>query len=236
FALRKLGFETIMVNSNPETVSTDYDTSDKLYFEPLTLEDVLNIYEQEKPEGVVVQFGGQTPLNLADGLKAAGVPIFGTQPESIEAAEDRQLFAAMLDKLGLRQTPSGSAVNTAEAVTIASKVGYPVLVRPSFVLGGRAMELVYNEPDLRRYMTSAIEVTPDRPVLVDRFLEEAIEVDVDCISDGERTAIGAIMEHIEEAGIHSGDSACVIRTFSLWQKVLSEITSTTKAMARELKV
>src|SRR6266481_4280910 len=205
FALRELGFETIMVNSNPETVSTDYDTSDKLYFEPLTLEDVLNIYDQEKPEGVIVQFGGQTPLNLADGLKAAGVPILGTQPESIETAEDRQLFAAMLDKLGLRQTPSGSAVSVQEAIAIANKIGYPLLVRPSFVLGGRAMELVYNERDLRRYITSAIEVTPDRPVLVDRFLEDAIEVDVDCISDGGTTVIGAIMEHIEEAGIHSGD-------------------------------
>src|SRR5256885_4361266 len=236
FALRELGFETIMVNSNPETVSTDYDTSDKLYFEPLTLEDVLNIYEQEKPEGVVVQFGGQTPLNLANGLKAAGVPIFGTQPESIETAEDRKLFAAMLDKLGLRQTPSGSAVSTDEAVQIAAKIGYPVLVRPSFVLGGRAMELVYTEPDLRRYMATAIEVTPDRPVLVDRFLEDAIEVDVDCISDGETTVIGAIMEHIEEAGIHSGDSACVIPTFSLSQKILEEISSATKAMARELSV
>jgi len=236
FALRELGFETIMVNSNPETVSTDYDTSDKLYFEPLTLEDVLNIYDQEKPEGVFVQFGGQTPLNLADGLKAAGVPILGTQPESIETAEDRQLFAAMLDKLGLRQTPSGSAINTDEAVAIATKIGYPVLVRPSFVLGGRAMELVYTEEDLRRYMTSAIEVTPDRPVLVDRFLEDAIEVDVDCISDGETTVIGAIMEHIEEAGIHSGDSACVIPTFSLPKKVLDEISAATKAMTRELKV
>ena len=174
-----------MVNSNPETVSTDYDTSDKLYFEPLTLEDVLNIYDQEKPEGVFVQFGGQTPLNLAGGLSAAGVPILGTQPESIETAEDRQLFAAMLDKLGLRQTPNGTAINTDEAVAIATKIGYPVLVRPSFVLGGRAMELVYNEEDLRRYMTSAIEVSPDRPVLVDRFLEDAIEVDVDCIADGE---------------------------------------------------
>ena len=236
FALRELGFETIMVNSNPETVSTDYDTSDKLYFEPLTLEDVLNIYDQEKPEGVFVQFGGQTPLNLASGLKAAGVPILGTQPESIETAEDRQLFATMLDKLGLRQTPSGSAVTTDEAAAIANKIGYPVLVRPSFVLGGRAMELVYNEEDLRRYMTSAIEVTPDRPVLVDRFLEDAIEVDVDCISDGETIVIGAIMEHIEEAGIHSGDSACVIPTFSLPQKILDKISAATKAMARELDV
>ncbi|HEY2615310.1 MAG TPA: carbamoyl-phosphate synthase large subunit [Chthoniobacterales bacterium] len=236
FALRDLGFETIMVNSNPETVSTDYDTSDKLYFEPLTLEDVLNVYEQELPEGVIVQFGGQTPLNLADGLKAAGVPIIGTQPESIEIAEDRKLFAAMLDKLGLRQTPSGSAVSADEAIAIAGKIGYPVLVRPSFVLGGRAMELVYNADDLRRYMQSAIEVSPDRPVLVDRFLEDAIEVDVDCISDGERSVIGAIMEHIEQAGIHSGDSACVIPTFSLSNKVLEEIASATKAMSRELKV
>lgn len=236
FALRELGFETIMVNSNPETVSTDYDTSDKLYFEPLTLEDVLNIYDQEQPEGVFVQFGGQTPLNLASGLKAAGVPILGTQTESIEIAEDRKLFAAMLDKLGLRQTPNGSATSTEEAVTIAKKIGYPVLVRPSFVLGGRAMELVYTEADLRRYMTSAIEVTPDRPVLIDRFLEDAMEVDVDCISDGDTTVIGAIMEHIEEAGIHSGDSACVIPTFSLSQKVLDEISSATKAMARELDV
>ena len=236
FALRELGFETIMVNSNPETVSTDYDTSDKLYFEPLTLEDVLNIYDQEKPEGVFVQFGGQTPLNLADGLKAAGVPILGTQPESIEMAEDRKLFAAMLDKLGLRQTPSGSAVTTEEAVAIAVRIGYPILVRPSFVLGGRAMELVYNEEDLRRYMANAIEVSPDRPVLVDRFLEDAIEVDVDCIADGEISVIGAIMEHIEEAGIHSGDSACVVPTFSLSKKVLAEISSATKAMARELNV
>jgi carbamoyl-phosphate synthase large subunit len=236
FALRELGFETIMVNSNPETVSTDYDTSDKLYFEPLTLEDVLNIYDQEQPEGVFVQFGGQTPLNLAGGLKAANVPILGTQTESIETAEDRKLFAAMLDKLGLRQTPNGSATSTEEAVAIAKKIGYPVLVRPSFVLGGRAMELVYTETDLRRYMTSAIEVTPDRPVLIDRFLEDAIEVDVDCISDGDTTVIGAIMEHIEEAGIHSGDSACVIPTFSLSQKVLDEISSATKAMARELNV
>ena len=236
FALRELGFETIMVNSNPETVSTDYDTSDKLYFEPLTLEDVLNIYEQELPEGVIVQFGGQTPLNLAEGLKAAGVPIIGTQPESIEMAEDRKLFAAMLDKLGLRQTPSGSAVSAEEAISIAQEIGYPVLVRPSFVLGGRAMELVYNGEDLRRYMQNAIEVSPDRPVLVDRFLEDAIEVDVDCIADGETSVIGAIMEHIEQAGIHSGDSACVIPTFSLSEAMLKEIATATKAMARELKV
>src|SRR5437762_3279461 len=236
FALRELGFETIMVNSNPETVSTDYDTSDKLYFEPLTLEDVLNIYDQEKPEGVFVQFGGQTPLNLASGLKAAAVPILGTQPESIETAEDRQLFAAMLDKLALRQTPNGSATSTKGAVAIAKKIGYPVLVTRSFVLGGRAMEFVYNEEDIRRYIASAIEVTPDRPVLIDRFLEDAIEVDVDCISDGETTVIGAIMEHIEEAGIHSGDSACVIPTFSLSQEVLDEISAATRAMARELNV
>jgi carbamoyl-phosphate synthase large subunit len=236
FALRELGFETIMVNSNPETVSTDYDTSDKLYFEPLTLEDVLNIYDQELPEGVIVQFGGQTPLNLAEGLKVAGVPIIGTQPESIEMAEDRKLFAAMLDKLGLRQTPSGSAVSAEEAISIAQEIGYPVLVRPSFVLGGRAMELVYNGEDLRHYMQNAIEVSPDRPVLVDRFLEDAIEVDVDCIADGEISVIGAIMEHIEQAGIHSGDSACVIPTFSLSEAVLQEIATATKAMARELKV
>jgi len=236
FSLRDLGFETIMVNSNPETVSTDYDTSDKLYFEPLTLEDVLNIYDQELPEGVIVQFGGQTPLNLAAGLKAAGVPIIGTQPESIEMAEDRKLFAAMLDKLGLRQTPSGSAVSEEEAISIAERIGFPILVRPSFVLGGRAMELVYNVEDLRRYMKNAIEVSPDRPVLVDRFLEDAIEVDVDCIADGETSVIGAIMEHIEQAGIHSGDSACVIPTFSLSDAILKEIATATKAMARELNV
>jgi carbamoyl-phosphate synthase large subunit len=236
FALREIGFETIMVNSNPETVSTDYDTSDKLYFEPLTLEDVLNIYEQELPQGVIVQFGGQTPLNLAEGLKAAGVPVIGTQPESIEMAEDRKLFAAMLDKLGLRQTPSGSAVGADEAVAIAERIGYPILVRPSFVLGGRAMELVYNADDLRRYMQSAIEVSSDRPVLVDRFLEDAIEVDVDCIADGETSVIGAIMEHIEQAGIHSGDSACVIPTFSLPKNVLDQIRTATRAMARELNV
>ena len=236
FALKEMGFETIMVNSNPETVSTDYDTSDKLYFEPLTLEDVLNICEQEKPWGVIVQFGGQTPLNLAQGLSSAGVPIIGTSPKSIEIAEDRKLFSAMLDKLGIRQTPGGTATNEVEAVEVAARVGYPVLVRPSFVLGGRAMERVHSESDLRRYIRTAVEASPERPVLVDRFLEDATEVDVDCISDGETVVIGAIMEHIEEAGIHSGDSACVIPPFSLSDGVKAVIADSTKRMARELQV
>jgi len=236
FALKEEGFETIMVNSNPETVSTDYDTSDKLYFEPLTLEDVLNICDQEKPWGVIVQFGGQTPLNLAKGLEDAGVPIIGTSPRSIEMAEDRKLFSAMLDKLALNQTPSGSATNEAEAIEIATRIGYPVLVRPSFVLGGRAMELVYHEDDLRRYIRNAVEASPERPILVDRFLEDATEVDVDCISDGDTIVIGAIMEHIEQAGIHSGDSACVIPAFSLSDFVKQTISDATKAMAAELNV
>ena len=238
FALREEGFETIMVNSNPETVSTDYDTSDKLFFEPLTLEDVLNICEQESENlfGVIVQFGGQTPLNLAAGLQAAGVPIIGTSPRSIEIAEDRKLFGAMLEKLGIRQTAGGTATNEEEAIAVADRIGYPVLVRPSFVLGGRAMELVHNETDLRRYIRTAVEASPDRPVLVDHFLEDALEVDVDCISDGETVVIGAIMEHIEEAGIHSGDSSCVIPPFSLKEEVKNEIGKATKAMARELQV
>ncbi len=238
FALKELGFEAIMVNSNPETVSTDYDTSDKLYFEPLTLEDVLNICDQESENlhGVIVQFGGQTPLNLANGLAEACVPIIGTSPKSIEIAEDRKLFSAMLDKLGLLQTPSGTATNESEAVAVANKIGYPVLVRPSFVLGGRAMEIVYNEDDLRRYIRNAVEASPERPILVDRFLEDAAEVDVDCIADGETVVIGAIMEHIEQAGIHSGDSACVIPAFSLSENVKRTIAEATKAMARELNV
>ncbi len=240
FALREEGFETIMVNSNPETVSTDYDTSDKLYFEPLTLEDVLNICEQESENlfGVIVQFGGQTPLNLAAGLQAAGVPIIGTSPKSIEIAEDRKLFGAMLEKLNIRQTHGGTAVTEDEAVIVAERVGYPVLVRPSFVLGGRGMMLVHNEADLRRYVRDAIEGsagTP-HPILVDHFLEDATEVDVDCISDGETVVIGAIMEHIEEAGIHSGDSSCVIPPFSLSDAVKEEIARSTKAMAKELNV
>ncbi len=236
FALKEEGFETIMVNSNPETVSTDYDTSDKLYFEPLTLEDVLNIYQHEKCWATIVQFGGQTPLNLANALQANGVNIIGTQPKSIEMAEDRQHFSALLSRLGLNQPPNGTATNEQEAVNVASAIGYPVLVRPSFVLGGRAMEIVYQEDDLRRYIRTAVEASPERPVLVDRFLEDAIEVDVDCISDGEISVIGAIMQHIEEAGIHSGDSACVIPAFSLSAKVLNVIASATKAMARELEV
>jgi carbamoyl-phosphate synthase large subunit len=236
FALKEEGFETIMVNSNPETVSTDYDTSDKLYFEPLTLEDVLNIYQHEKCWAAIVQFGGQTPLNLANALQANGVNIIGTQPKSIEMAEDRKHFSALLNRLGLNQPPNGTATNEQEAVKVASAIGYPVLVRPSFVLGGRAMEIVYQEEDLRRYIRTAVEASPERPVLVDRFLEDAIEVDVDCISDGEVSLIGGIMQHIEEAGIHSGDSACVIPAFSLSAKVLSEIAAGTKAMARELEV
>jgi carbamoyl-phosphate synthase large subunit len=236
FALKELGFETIMVNSNPETVSTDYDTSDKLYFEPLTLEDVLNICDQEQPWGVIVQFGGQTPLNLARGLEQAGVPIIGTSPRSIEIAEDRKLFSAMLDKLKLLQTPSGAATDETEALAVAKRIGYPVLVRPSFVLGGRAMEIVYNQDDLRRYIRNAVEASPERPILVDRFLEDAAEVDVDCICDGQTALIGAIMEHIEQAGIHSGDSACVIPAFSLTEHVKTEIARATKAMARELNV
>ena len=236
FALKEEGFETVMVNSNPETVSTDYDTSDKLYFEPLTLEDVLNIYEREKCWGAIVQFGGQTPLNLAAALQQNGVNIIGTQPASIEQAEDRKHFAALLEKLGLRQPLNGTAVDADEAVAIAGRIGYPVLVRPSFVLGGRAMELVYTDDDLRRYMRAAAAVSPERPILVDRFLEDAIEVDVDCLSDGETIVLGAIMEHIEQAGIHSGDSACVIPPFSLSAQVQATITEATRALARELKV
>jgi carbamoyl-phosphate synthase large subunit len=236
FAAKELGFEAIMVNSNPETVSTDYDTSDKLYFEPLTLEDVLNICDQEQPWGVIVQFGGQTPLNLAAGLAAAGVPIIGTSPKSIELAEDRKLFAALLDELGLLQAPSGTATSTEEALAITARIGYPSLVRPSFVLGGRAMQIVYSDEELTHYMQNAVEASPERPVLVDRFLEDATEVDVDCISDGETTLVGAIMEHIEEAGIHSGDSACVIPPFSLSAAMQQRITEAAKKLAKALDV
>lgn len=236
FALKEQGYETIMVNSNPETVSTDYDTSDKLYFEPLTLEDVLNIYEQEECWGVIVQFGGQTPLNLAADLKRHGANIIGTSPESIELAEDRKHFSALLDKLNLQQAPAGTATSESEALLVAEEIGYPVLVRPSFVLGGRAMMIVYSDEELTQYMRTAVEASPERPVLVDRFLEDATEIDVDCISDGETSVIGAIMEHIEQAGIHSGDSACVIPPFSISESMKQEIATATKALAKELNV
>ncbi len=236
FALKELGYETIMVNSNPETVSTDYDTSDKLFFEPLTLEDVLNICDEEKPYGVIVQFGGQTPLNLAADLERHGVPIIGTSPKSIEQAEDRKFFSELLDKLNLKQAEAGTATNEAEAIVIANRITYPVLVRPSFVLGGRGMMIVYNDSELSRYMREAVIASPERPVLVDRFLNNATEVDVDCISDGETSVVGAIMEHIEQAGIHSGDSACVIPAFTLTDHIKAEITRAATDLARELKV
>ena len=236
FALKELGYETVMVNSNPETVSTDYDTSDKLYFEPLTLEDVLHICDQEKPDGVIVQFGGQTPLNLAADLKRHGVPVIGTSPESIELAEDRKFFSALLDKLDLKQAEAGTAVSEGEASEIAARIGFPVLVRPSFVLGGRGMMIVYNDEELRRYIREAADVTPNRPILVDRFLEGAVEVDVDCISDGEISVVGAIMQHIEAAGIHSGDSACVIPAPSLSENITQQIMKGAKDLARELEV
>jgi len=236
FALKELGYETIMVNSNPETVSTDYDTSDKLFFEPLTLEDVLNICDQEKPHGVIVQFGGQTPLNLAADLERHGVPIIGTSPKSIEQAEDRKFFSALLDRLNLKQAEAGTATNEAEALVVSNRIGYPVLVRPSFVLGGRAMMIVYCDSELSTYMREAVTASPERPVLVDRFLDNATEVDVDCISDGETSVVGAIMEHIEQAGIHSGDSACVIPSFSLSDSIKTEIVRAAKDLAKELQV
>src|SRR5262252_156369 len=244
FALKEDGFETLMVNSNPETVSTDYDTSDKLYFEPLTLEDVLHIYEREKCWGAIAQFGGQTPLNLALGLQKNGVNIIGTSPQSIEIAEDRKLFAAMLHKLDIPQPPNGLATNEAEALKASKKLGYPVLVRPSFVLGGRAMQIVYSDTELSHYMKFAVEASPERPVLVDKFLEDAIEVDVDCIADvghfknpeDGTVVIGGILEHIEFAGIHSGDAAMVLPPHTLSKKVIATIREYTHAMARELKV
>ncbi len=236
FALREEGVESIMVNSNPETVSTDYDTSDKLYFEPLTKEDVLNIVEAENPSGVIVQFGGQTPLNLSAALAEAGVQILGTPHQSIALAEDRELFKNVLGKLGLRQPDNGTAMNVTEAATIAETIGYPVMVRPSFVLGGRAMQIVYDRPSLESFSPKALLASPDHPILIDKFLEDAIEIDVDAISDGQTTIIGGIMEHIEEAGIHSGDSACVLPPQGLPPFLLEQVKEQTRALARALSV
>ncbi len=236
FALREEGWETIMVNSNPETVSTDYDTSDRLYFEPLTLENVLNIFDREKPEGVILQLGGQTPLNLAKGLQAAGVPIFGTSVDSIDLAEDRERFKVLLDKLGIRQPRNGTALELEDARRVAAEIGYPVLVRPSYVLGGRAMEIVWEESSLAKYMAYALAVNPGYPVLIDKYLEDAIEVDVDAIGDGEQVVIGGIMEHIEEAGIHSGDSSCTIPAYSLSEAVLQELRRITRELGKALDV
>ncbi|RJG00711.1 carbamoyl-phosphate synthase large subunit [Noviherbaspirillum sedimenti] len=235
-AMREDGYETIMVNCNPETVSTDYDTSDRLYFEPLTLEDVLEIVDVEKPYGVIVQYGGQTPLKLALDLEANGVPIVGTSPDMIDAAEDRERFQKMLQELGLRQPPNRTARTEEEALKLAVEIGYPLVVRPSYVLGGRAMEIVHEQRDLERYMREAVKVSHDSPVLLDRFLNDAIEVDVDCLSDGTRTFIGGVMEHIEQAGVHSGDSACSLPPYSLSQPTIDEIKRQTAAMARGLNV
>ncbi|MCK5541140.1 MAG: carbamoyl-phosphate synthase large subunit, partial [Desulfobacterales bacterium] len=236
YALKEEGIESIMINSNPETVSTDYDTSDKLYFEPLTKEDVMHIIEKETPDGIIVQFGGQTPLNLANDLEKAGAPIIGTSPESIARAEDRELFQEMITMLGLLQPENGTATSYKEAQKVATLIGYPVMVRPSFVLGGRAMKIVYDEKDLEEYFTLAISASPKHPVLIDKFLEEAFELDVDAISDGENTIIAGMMEHIEEAGIHSGDSACVLPPFSISKEHIDEMTKATKAIAKELLV
>jgi carbamoyl-phosphate synthase large subunit len=236
FALQEFGIESIMVNCNPETVSTDYDTSDRLYFEPLTLEEVLNIFDTEKPDGVIVQFGGQTPLTLALPLKRAGVPIIGTDPENIDLAEDRRLFGRLLDDLGIPSPPNASATSIDEAVAAARRLGFPVLVRPSYVLGGRAMVIAYDEETVRRYMREAVVFSQERPVLIDRFLEDATEVDVDALSDGDNVLIAGIMEHIEEAGVHSGDSSCVLPPFSLGEHELAVIRDYTERLARALHV
>ena len=235
-ALKKLGFETIIVNCNPETVSTDYDTSDKLYFEPLTLEDVLSIHEKEKPVGVIAQFGGQTPLNLAAELKKNGVNILGTTPETIDLAEDRDLFRAMMDKLEIPMPESGMAVNIDEAIAIANEIGYPVMVRPSYVLGGRGMEVVHDEDSLRVYMNAAVGVTPDRPILIDRFLGHATECEADAISDGTNVFVPAVMEHIELAGVHSGDSACILPSMNIKPEHVATIKEYTKKIAKEMNV
>ncbi len=236
FALKEAGYETIMVNCNPETVSTDFDTADRLYFEPLTLEDVMEIVDKEKPVGVIVQFGGQTPLKLAGPLEKAGVPVIGTSPDAIDRAEDRKRFQEVVAKLGLRQPENGTATNKAEAAAICNRIGYPVVVRPSYVLGGRAMEIVYDEESLTRYMVNAVKVSHERPVLIDKFLNDSTEVDVDAIRDGRLTVVGGVMQHIEEAGIHSGDSACSLPPRDLPQKIIDEICIQTKKLADELNV
>jgi carbamoyl-phosphate synthase large subunit len=236
FALRELGYETIMVNCNPETVSTDYDTADRLYFEPLTIEDVLNILETEKPIGVIVQFGGQTPLKLAVPLEREGIRILGTPPDAIDRAEDRRRFKELLHKLNLRQPESDTAMSGDEAVSAAARIGYPVMVRPSYVLGGRAMEIVYDEDSIRSYMERAVKASPEHPILVDKYLDDAIEVDVDAISDGRDVIIGGVMEHIEEAGIHSGDSACSLPPYSLSSAIIDEIKRQSRALALEIGV
>jgi carbamoyl-phosphate synthase large subunit len=235
-ALREQGYETIMINSNPETVSTDFDTSDKLYFEPLTLEDVLEIVDREQPIGVIVQLGGQTPLKLTRGLEAAGVRILGTSPDSIDAAEDRRRFEAIAREIGLTQPPNGTATSVDEALEAAERIGYPVLVRPSYVLGGRAMQIVYDPPSLEEYFAKAARVSEERPVLIDRFLEDAYEVDVDALSDGTRVVIGGVMQHIEDAGIHSGDSACVLPPYLIGEQDLQTMRDQTVAMARAFNV
>lgn len=236
FALKDDGYETIMVNSNPETVSTDYDTSDRLYFEPVTFEDVLNIVEREKPKGVIVQFGGQTPLNLAKSLEKAGVPIIGTPPDSIDRAEDRKRFRELVQKLKLLQPENDTATSVGEAREVATRIGYPVVVRPSFVLGGRAMEIVYTPEALDRYMAMAVDASPERPILIDKFIEAAIEIDVDALADGKDVIVAGIMQHIEEAGIHSGDSACILPPYDLPADIVERIKEQTRALARELKV
>ena len=236
FALKDAGVEAIMVNCNPETVSTDYDTSDRLYFEPLTFEDVMNIVERERPRGVIVQFGGQTPLKLVVPLERAGVPILGTPPDAIDRAEDRRRFADLLNRLGLSQAPGSTARSFEEATRIADTIGYPVLVRPSYVLGGRAMQIVYDEADLRTYMTEAVRVSPEHPILVDKFLEDALEIDVDAIADGERVVVGGVMEHVEKAGVHSGDSACALPPYSLGDDQIERIQAQARALAAELGV
>ena len=235
-AMREDGYETIMVNCNPETVSTDYDTSDRLYFEPVTLEDVLAIVDVERPDGVIVQFGGQTPLKLVEQLERAGVPIIGTSPDAIDRAEDRERFQAMLHKLGLRQPSNRTATGIEDGLEGAREIGFPIVVRPSYVLGGRAMEIVYNEQELARYLSSAVDVSNDSPVLLDRFLDQAIEVDVDAVCDGREVVIGAIMEHIEQAGVHSGDSACALPPYRLGEAMCGRIREQVRAMALELGV